>query len=329
MKVNSQSNISFRSIYTNKALKKGLEFAADNGALFKASAVVGFSLLRPFAIMNTPNTDRENRKLASVKSVTSSLIGFLLMLGVSTPVSKSINKINKNPEKFLKPVSMELLKDSDKKLINSKGYIFATQLFKLGVDTLFAIPKAILVAFGMPYIMNLISNKNENVSLEQSSKTPTFKAKPENKIAKTIGDTINKNTFLNFVNRFKDTNFPLHIMALADTLATSTFIFKTKKTKKIEEGRKKALIYNSAISTGLSIVGGYVLDRMLNKPTERFIEKFKKANFGEKNLEKQIQGIKIAKPVLILGTIYYIIIPLISTYLAERAGKNVNKEIKI
>ena len=35
-------------------------------------------------------------------------------------------------------------------------------------------------------------------------------------------------------------------------------------------------------------------------------------------LEKYIEGIKIAKPVLILGAIYYMFIPVISTFLADR-----------
>ena len=33
MKVNSSRDIPFKSIYTNNALKKSFEFAADNGAL--------------------------------------------------------------------------------------------------------------------------------------------------------------------------------------------------------------------------------------------------------------------------------------------------------
>ena len=50
------------------------------------------------------------------------------------------------------------------------------------------------------------------------------------------------------------------------------------------------------------------------------------ADKNDKNLAKQVQGIKIAKPFLILGTIYYILIPFISTFLAEKAEKN--RELK-
>ena len=43
--------------------------------------------------------------------------------------------------------------------------------------------------------------------------------------------------------------------------------------RKIKEERKNALIYNAGISTGLSILGGYGLDKVLDKPTQKFIEK--------------------------------------------------------
>ena len=62
MKVNSNRDISFKNIYTNKAMKKMLEFAADNGTLFAATTTLGFStLVRPFVIYNTPNVDKENK----------------------------------------------------------------------------------------------------------------------------------------------------------------------------------------------------------------------------------------------------------------------------
>ncbi|MBR6126130.1 hypothetical protein IKQ21_00430 [bacterium] len=319
MKVNSSGDISFKSLYANKALKRGLEFAADNGALFAASAAVGFSLARPLAIWLTPKTDKENRELAAAKSITSSLIGFILMLGLSLPLSKSIKNIDKNPEKFLEKKTIEKLKESGKKLENSKGYVFGTQLFKLGLGTVAAIPKAILVALGLPYIMTLFGSK-AGVKEESKKGELVFRGSPTDKFAKRIGKTVNKEWFQNFAEKYKDTNFPMHITALTDILATGAFIHQAKISKNIKEERKSALIYNSAISTGLSVAGGYALDKILNKPTEKLIKGFRKANLGQKNLEKQIQGIKIAKPILILGTIYYIFIPFISTFLAEKAN---------
>ena len=109
---------------------------------------------------------------------------------------------------------------------------------------------------------------------------------------------------------------------MTDILGTLVFMYQINKSSKIKQERKSTLLYNSAISTTLSIIGGYTLDKLLEKPTNNFISKYREINKNDKNLEKQIQGIKIAKPLLILGSIYYLIIPLISTFLAERAESN-------
>ncbi len=81
---------------------------------------------------------------------------------------------------------------------------------------------------------------------------------------------------------------------------------------------EKPLIYNSLISTGLCIAGGYALNGATSKSTEKFIDKFKKINKDLPELEKYVEGIKIAKPALLIGGIYYILIPIISTFLADR-----------
>ena len=308
-------NISFKSVYTNKTIKKSLELAASNGALFGASATVAFSAMRPMSIMLTPKTDKENRKIAAAKSITSSLINFGLMFAISVPLAKSIKKIDENPKAYLNKETIKSLKDCGTKLTNSKGYVFATQLFKLGIASLVAVPKAIMTASGMPYIVDAISGKKEE------NKNISFKGTPNNKIASSIGKIINTKQMIKFVEKFKDSNFPMHINAITDAIATIVFMQQANSSKKIENSRKKALIYNAGISTGLSIAGGYTMDKLLDKPTNRFIEKFRNINKNDKNLEKQIQGIKIAKPFLILGTIYYILIPIISTFIADRAEK--------
>ena len=315
MEIDFQRDISFTGIYTNKAVKKGFELAASNGALFGASATVAFSAIRPLSIMCTPKTEKENRVIASAKSITSSLINFVLMLCLTLPLASSMKKIDDNPSKYLNKKTINKLKDKGKNLTDSKGYIFATQLFKLGIASLVAIPKSIMTAKGMPYIIDAFPSNNDNNS------NISFHGITD-KTANGIGKILNKSKMIKFSEKYKDSNFPMHITALTDIISTLTFINQANKSKKIKENRKKTLIYNSGISTVLSIVGGYAIDKILDKPTEKFIEKYKKLNAGDKNLAKQVQGIRIAKPFIILGTVYYILIPLISTFLAEFAHKN-------
>jgi len=322
MKVNSNRDISFKSLYTNKIVKKSLEFAADNGALFAASATVGYSLVaRPAAIWLTPDTDKENRKLALAKSLSSSFTGFVLMLLASKPIANSIKKIDKNPDNYLSKSALSFYKNGKNDIYNSKSYTFATQMFKLGIGLVVSVPKAILTASGIPFVMKGLFNEKDS-----ENKNISFKGKNNNLIAKSIGKNLSSKNMQKFSEKYKDTNFVMHIVAATDALTTGTFIYETKKSEKIKEERKKALIYNAGISTGLSIISSYIIDKLLDKPTQKFIEKYKIINQTDKNVKKQVQGIKVAKPILIMGTIYYVFIPFLSTYLAEIIDKKDDKK---
>ena len=313
MKVNS--NITFQGLYTNKTFKKGLEFAAENGALFSAATIFGCSVgVRPLSIWMTPHVDKENKKVLCAKSIASSFAGYLMMLGISKPVANSIKKIDKNPEKYLSSKTVQNLKEESKTLQYSKAYIFATQMFKLGLGVVTAVPKALLTVAGLPVVMKKVFPQEQ----EKHQQNISFKGK-KNGLAKNIAKVINQDGMQKFSKKYKDSNFPMHIVALTDVLTTATFIHETNRSKKIEEERKKTLAYNAAISTGLSILSSYVVDKLLDKPTEKFIENFKKANKGLPNVEKQVEGIRIAKPILIMAGIYYTLIPFLSAFLSEKA----------
>lgn len=290
-----------QSIYTNKILKKGLEFASDKSALFVGSVSLALSTVaRPIAIMSTPNTNKENKKYACARSLASSAIGYGLMLGVSLPVSNAIKKINENPSKYLKPATV-------KHLSAPKKFNFATQLFNLGVGFLIAVPKSVLTCALIPPFMSKVFPKKENKDISFTGN-----------LSKGIGKLIDTKGVQRLADKFYNSNFEQHIMCLTDAFATGVFIIQTAKSKKIEQDRKKVLMYNAGISTGLCIAGSYVLDKLLKNPTEKFIENFRKANKNSPKLGKYIEGIRIAKPALILGGIYYIAIPFVSTFLADR-----------
>ena len=96
MKVNSynKSNISFDGFMNSKLLKKSLQFAAENGTLFAATTTLALSTTaRPLAILATPKTDKKNKQVACVKSLTSTGIGYLIALAVTNPFARSIKKL--------------------------------------------------------------------------------------------------------------------------------------------------------------------------------------------------------------------------------------------
>ena len=319
MKVNQKNSrdISFSSVWNNKALKRGLEFAAENGTLFAATTSLVLSGVRPLAILATPNTDKKNKQVACAKSITSSFNGYLIALFCSKPISKAVKKIDKNPERYLSSETLVNLRDGKNDILKSKPYIFATQLFKLGLGFVIAAPKACLTALGTPYLLKTFTKESIDEEMKLSvNENINFKRK--DKLPSAIGKIIDNKKLQDFVKKYKDTNFPLHIIAATDTLSTAVFIGQTKKSKDLKEKEKRPLIYNSIISTSLSIASTYLIDMLTRKKTDGLIEKYKKANAKDPNLAKQIEGLKIAKPILIAGLIYYILIPIISTFFAER-----------
>ena len=314
MKVNYQNtNTSFKGLYNNRFLKRGLEFAADNGALFAASTELALSLgVRPLSILATPKTDKDNKKIACAKSLTSSFTNYLVMLLFSKPVSRAMKRIDNNPARYLSENTIKTLKNGEKVLSKSKAYTLATQLFKLGLGLVIACPKATLTALGVPVVLNKIFPKTS----DELSQKPSFEGRFD--LSKQISKVINNPKFQNFAVKHENSNFPMHIVASTDALSTATFIGVTGKSDKIKTNKKKTLMLNSAIATGLSIVSGYTIDKLLTKPTEKFIENFKKANADLPKLDKYADGIKIVKPILILGGLYYTIIPVISTFISDK-----------
>ena len=301
-------------IYNSKMFKKGLELAANNGALFTSAASLVFATtVRPIAIMSAPKTDKENKKYACIKSISSSAAGFLLMFGVSKPVSNAIKKIDKNPNKYLKPSTIKNLKAGEKSLLKSKRYTFATQLFTLGLGAILAIPKSIMTCELIPPVMSKVFPKKQN----ERNKNISFTGS----LSKTIGKVIDTKPIQKMAEKFHNTNFEKHTICITDIIGTLAFADQTQKSKKIEQNRKRALIYNSLISTGLCIGGTYAIDKLLQKPSKKFIENFKQANKNSPKLEKYIEGIRIVKPALIMGVLYYMFIPLLSTFLADRLDK--------
>lgn len=325
-----------QGIYNNKLFKKGLEFAADNGALFSATTALALSTIaRPIAIMATPNTDKENKKYACAKSISSSAAGYLLMLCASMPVAKAIKKIDTRPAKYLKNSTINALKDGEKDISKSKAYMFATQLFKLGIGFVIAVPKSIMTcALIPPFMAKFFPKKADDMkdkpkrSNNHFGKNVSFTSAYNSGIeglSKGIGRIIDTPYVQRMSNKLQNSNIEQHIMSMTDGLITAAFIQQTRKSKRIEEKRKKPLMYNAAISTGLCIAGGYALNRAIKKPFDKFVEKFSQVNKNSPKLEKYIEGMKVVKPAFILGGIYYIAIPLISTFLADRIDRKNTK----
>ena len=57
-----------------------------------------------------------------MKALSSTLVGYGLMLFASLPIAKAVKNIDENPEKFLTPATIETLKNGEKSVIKWKKF---------------------------------------------------------------------------------------------------------------------------------------------------------------------------------------------------------------
>ncbi len=312
-------NISFQGALNNKFLLKSLKTIAEHPATFTAgTALVMSSIIRPAAISLTPKTDKENKKYAISDSISSGLTKFLIAEAFALPVENAVKNINKNPQEFLNKETIKNLKEEGKELLNSKNYNFASQLIKNAPNLISAIPKSVIGVALIPFVNSILFPQKP----EKKGNDLTFKG-IKNPMNEPVQKIFNSSSFQNFVKKHsaKDSNITRDITLLTDGLLALTSVISTKKSKKIEEKRKNPLIYNKLFTTAISMLFGFKADELIQKSTKSFIEKFKQANINNPELKKYIQGINILRPTLIFALIYYGFLPVISTFVADKADK--------
>lgn len=315
-----KNTISYKGAMNNKLLLNGLEAISNHPASFIAgTTLLMSSVVRPIAISLTPKTDKENKKYAIADSISSGLIKFGITEMIAYPVENAIKTINKNPEKYLNNKAIKAFKDKGKSLVKSKNYKFGQEIIKLAPNLITAIPKSMIAVALIPVITDkLFPKKTEKKSPENIS----FKGIP-NTAVKGVSNVFNSKIFQNFIkkNSFNADNIARNMYILTDILLAGSFALRTKKSKKIKEDKKNPLIYNKLISTTISVIGGYKIDDMLKKGSKSFMSKFKKANINNPKLEKYIQGFNILRPTIAFALLYYGILPVLSTFTADKIDK--------
>ena len=133
---------------------------------------------------------------------------------------------------------------------------------------------------------------------------------------------MNDKTIQNLASKFKNTNYKQNMMFLSDIILTSAFVRKTSKNNNIEEKRKKPLILNSILSTAFSMISTLTVDKLIDNKYQEFVQKFIKENTKDTKLNKYLEGLDVIKTTLIISSMYYIVIPVISTFLSGKISKS-------
>ncbi len=315
------------NIFKNRHVLKSLEFISAHGVSVAAGTSLFMStVVRPIAILATPDVEKENKQYACANSIGSGLIKFGIVAAVSLPIENAIKKIDIDAAKYYKKQAVNSLSELTNNVFDKKGYAFATQIIKLSTGLITAVPKSMLTIALIPVLMDKLFNVRKKSQVKKDNAI-NFKGGSSGFISRVLSGILQNESFQKFVNKYKsnDKNIAKHMSAATDILLSSSFAIQTNKSKKIKENRKKALIYNNVISTAITLLGGYGVDRIIKAKTDKFIEKFSKINADDAKLGKYIEGINILRPAIIFAAIYYGVLPMFSTYIAEKIDKYINK----
>ena len=329
--MNIRINSFAEKFLTNKSTLKCLEKISEHGTSFVAgTSFVMSTTIRPLAISLTPDTQKENKNYAIANSFGSGIVKFAMVEAVALPIENAIKKIDKNPNKYLNSKTLKHLAKSPEKISTSKAYKFMTQFMKLGAGLFMAIPKSFLTVALIPLFLT-----NQSIDKKPNNKNTyqdiTFTGKISNSMPKFIAKIINNEHLQNLAikHQTQDKNLSKYMSATTDTILTGSAAMLINKSDKIEKDRKKPLIYNNLISTAITIIAGLTLDKAISKAGSNLVEKFEHLNLHNPKLPKFIEGINILRPTLIFAGIYYGILPIFSTFIAEKTDNFINKSNKV
>lgn len=345
MKINKFNNSqSFKGVLNNKYLLKGLEKVADHSTTFIAATTLAMAVgVRPLSIALTPKVEKENKQYAIANSIASGLVKFAMVEAIALPIEKAVKNIDKNPSNYLSKETISVLKGRANNLKEAKNYKVLTQFFKLAAGFITAIPKSMITVALIPVLMkkffkqksNVQENKyknlkNENVSpvFRSINKEVSFKGGYSQTLTSGISKVMNNKNIHKLISNhnFNDVNLARNMSVATDVLLTTSAVVGTMKNKKINEERKKPLIFNNIISTAITLIAGCGIDKLAQKGSKSLIDKFSEVNKNDPKLYKYIQGINIIRPTLIFAAVYYGLLPMLTTYSADKLNKFINKK---
>ena len=319
MKINQIKNTpDFKGLYNNKLLLSGLEKISDHSASFALGvSFVSAMALRPLVISLAPKVDNENKKNFSADSIASALIKLVLALGVSLPIEKTVENIEKNKDAFLSSKTLKKLSDRDFK--------FITQIIKQSSNLISSIPKSVLSVALIPVILDLLNFKKDQktISTKHSESFSNFKDSTSFKgkyINKIVTSAIESDKIQDFAKKYSynDKNIARNFSVLNDVLLAITSSVALLKSNKVKEERKKPLILNKLFSTSISVLAGCFIDKTVQELGSGFVEKFSEINKNDKKLMKYIEGINVLRPTIVFALVYYGIIPFMSAIFSDK-----------
>lgn len=149
------------------------------------------------------------------------------------------------------------------------------------------------------------------------------------KIAKFISKYIlEKNYMATIVKRTEKSKIVAHISCATSLVISGLYVHQTLRNKKLDSKKKTTLAINQGLVAGLSAVMGYSLDNVINKQIDKYkiADKFIARNATNPKIGKYIDGIKCAIPIIVFGSVYRFITPVLVTPIANMIGDKINNK---
>lgn len=172
-----------------------------------------------------------------------------------------------------------------------------------------------------PLNQNVYNNKAQNVNFGMS-----FSPKNNwvyNEIVEKTGEycarLVNTKTAERIIKGTKTDKLLAHLFVAASTVMSSFYVFKTLKNKDMDKDKRRTLALNQGLVYGVSTAMAYTFDKWLTNKFDKLVTDFKAANtkFSKAEIDHWHAGLKVAKSVVIIDTVYRFIAPVIVTPIAN------------
>lgn len=191
--------------------------------------------------------------------------------------------------------------------------------------------------------MKISSNYNNYMTLNQTrqnKKDVNFTGLTNNKLYLSIEDRVIKGCYnlvstkpfeklVNATNNHKNLADKLtsHLIVLGSTILSGFYVLKTVKNKDLEEDKRKTLAINQGLVWVASTIMAYTFDGWARAKFDKSIKTFLKNNIDAPpaKLANWEKGLKIARSIIIVDTVYRFIAPVIVTPLANHLGNKLRK----
>ena len=156
----------------SKFMTRALTVVNENESKFENIITIFLAgMLKPLCVLAMPGAEKEDKQMAATKNFISAVVGFALSSAILTPVSKSVKKVTKNLNKYIKDADYirlidkkefgDFIKYHGREIeVGSMADAFST-FYKKIPDLAITPTKAAISIALMPYLLNFLFKKDK------------------------------------------------------------------------------------------------------------------------------------------------------------------------